>query len=169
MLLNILNVLYLLVAIGMVAFILLQRGPGATAGSGFGAGASATVFGARGSANFLSRSTAVLAVLFFGLSLGMAMYVSRSGQTPETVADLGVMGEVPAAPAVDAEPEISSDEVPSIDVPAADGSVPAPLDGAPIDQSPATDVPANEAAPAETGAASPKNTESSPQDDASGQ
>ncbi len=166
MVLNLLNVLYLLVAIGMVAFILLQRGPGATAGSGFGAGASATVFGARGSANFLSRSTAVLAVLFFALSLGMAMYVSRGGQVRETVADLGVMGELPAASVVNGEPEVSADEVPSIDVPAADESVPAPTEQAPA---PATDVPASEAAPAESDAAAPENTESSPQDDASGQ
>lgn len=95
MLLNVLNILYLLVSIAMVGFILLQRGPGATAGSGFGAGASATVFGARGSANFLSRSTAVLATMFFLLSLGMAVYVSR-GFDPAGPAseDLGVMSSL---------------------------------------------------------------------------
>ncbi len=95
MLLNVLNILYLLVSIAMVGFILLQRGPGATAGSGFGAGASATVFGARGSANFLSRSTAVLATMFFLLSLGMAVYVSK-GFNPVGPADdnLGVMSGV---------------------------------------------------------------------------
>ncbi len=104
MLLNVLNIVYLLVTIAMVAFILLQRGPGATAGSGLGAGASATVFGARGSANFLSRSTSVLAVMFFALSLGMAVYVSR-GAIPSagTNLDLGVMSGVDTAePAADA-------------------------------------------------------------------
>ena len=169
MLLNILNVLYLLVAIGMVAFILLQRGPGATAGSGFGAGASATVFGARGSANFLSRSTAVLALLFFALSLGMAMYVSRSGNVVQTVSDLGVMGEVPAAtPAADETPSMSADEVPTIEVPAADGSVPAASGEVPTSDAPAATAPAAEV-PAESDAAATESTQSSPQDDASGQ
>lgn len=108
-LLTLANILYVLVSIGMIAMILLQRGAGAAAGSGFGAGASATVFGSRGSANFLSKSTAVLATLFFVISLGMAMYVSRGGRP--VADDLGVMGEpVPAAvieseiPAAEAEP-----------------------------------------------------------------
>ena len=64
------NVIYVLVAVAMTAFILLQQGSGSAAGSGFGAGASATVFGARGSANFLSKSTAILATIFFVMALG---------------------------------------------------------------------------------------------------
>ena len=52
-----LNIIYVLLAIGMIALILMQRGAGAQAGSGFGGGASGTVFGSRGSANFLSKST----------------------------------------------------------------------------------------------------------------
>jgi preprotein translocase subunit SecG len=107
-LLTLANILYVLVSIGMIVMILLQRGAGAAAGSGFGAGASATVFGSRGSANFLSKSTAVLATLFFIVSLGMAMYVSRGGRPVQD--DLGVMGQAaPAAtesaiPAADVEP-----------------------------------------------------------------
>ena len=58
MLLTIFNVVYVLVALGMIILILLQRGAGAAAGSGFGGGASGTVFGARGATTFLSRSTA---------------------------------------------------------------------------------------------------------------
>ena len=76
------NVFYVLIAVAMIVLILLQRGAGAAAGSGFGGGASATVFGARGSANFLSRSTAVLAALFFLLSLGMGIYLGRQGTAP---------------------------------------------------------------------------------------
>jgi len=49
----------------MIGFILVQRGPGATAGSAFGSGASGTVFGAKGSSSFLSKSTAVLATYFY--------------------------------------------------------------------------------------------------------
>ena len=105
------NIFYVLIAIAMTVLILLQRGAGANAGSGFGGGASATVFGARGSANFLSRSTAVLAGLFFLLSLGMGMYISRGGGVIAHPADdLGVMSGVvkpaqkPAVPASGAVP-----------------------------------------------------------------
>jgi preprotein translocase subunit SecG len=65
-------VFHVLLATGIVGLVLLQRGKGAEAGAGFGAGASGTVFGARGSTSFLSRSTAVLATLFFMTSLGLA-------------------------------------------------------------------------------------------------
>ncbi len=85
-----LNIFHVLIAIAMVAFVLVQRGPGATAGAAFGSGASGTVFGARGSGSFLSRSTWVLAALFCMISLTMAVIVSRTVVTPET--DLGVVG-----------------------------------------------------------------------------
>ncbi len=91
MLITVLNVVYVLLAAALIGLILLQRGPGAYAGSGFGAGASATVFGARGSASFLTRSTAVLATLFFLLTLGMATYVSRAGVSARNAQDLGVV------------------------------------------------------------------------------
>jgi preprotein translocase subunit SecG len=68
---------HLVVCVLIVALVLLQRGKGADAGTGFGAGASGTVFGARGSANFFSRSTAVLATLFFVTSLSLAYLASR--------------------------------------------------------------------------------------------
>ena len=77
MLLIIGNILYVLIALAMTVLILLQRGAGADAGSGFGGGASATVFGARGSANFLSRSTAICATLFFVCTLGLAYFGSH--------------------------------------------------------------------------------------------
>ncbi|MGH8121246.1 MAG: preprotein translocase subunit SecG, partial [Rudaea sp.] len=98
MILNLFNIVYVLVAIAMIALILLQRGSGADAGSGFGGGASATVFGARGATTFLSRSTAVLAALFFLLSLTMAWYLGNAGNA-KPADDLGVMSgvEVPAA------------------------------------------------------------------------
>lgn len=67
--LNILTVIYLVIAIALVGFILMQQGKGADAGASFGAGAAGTVFGSTGSANFLSRTTAVLATIFFAISL----------------------------------------------------------------------------------------------------
>ncbi len=74
--------------------MLLQRGKGADAGAGFGAGASGTVFGARGSASFLSRTTAVLATLFFLTSLGLT-YLFSQQKAPTSVVDT-VKQEAPA-------------------------------------------------------------------------
>lgn len=69
MLINVLTIAYLVVAVLLIAFVLMQQGKGADAGASFGAGASATVFGSAGSANFLSRTTALLATIFFAISL----------------------------------------------------------------------------------------------------
>ena len=116
MLLTLFNIFYVLVAIGMCVLILLQRGDGAAAGSGFGGGASATVFGARGASTFLSRSTAVLAAVFFILSMAMGVYLHPRSE--QAAADLGVMSGVGTAPAPAAAP-VKSD-VPA--APAAAGS-----------------------------------------------
>ena len=86
---QVLNIFHVLIAIAMVVFILVQRGPGATAGAAFGSGASGTVFGARGAGSFLSRTTWILAGLFCLISLSMAVIVSRGIDAPET--DLGVV------------------------------------------------------------------------------
>ena len=137
MLLNLFNVVYVLVAIAMLVLILLQRGAGAQAGSGFGSGASATVFGARGASTFLSRSTAVLAGLFFLLSLLMGIYLHPVGPSES---DIGVMGG--AAPAA-----VKTQIVP----PAANGDVPnAPAVTAP-EAAPANDKPAPTPAAAPAG------------------
>jgi preprotein translocase subunit SecG len=79
-------VFHVLLAIAIVGLVLLQRGKGADAGAGFGAGASGTVFGARGSASFLSRTTAVLATLFFLTSLGLS-YLYTQHKAPTSVMD----------------------------------------------------------------------------------
>ena len=130
MLLQLVNVLYVLVAIAMIGLILMQRGAGAQAGSGFGGGASATVFGSRGASNFLSKSTKWLAITFFVISMGMAIYASkgaREGGATQAAPDLGVMSQqAPAAPA----PQVPSAQVPSAQVPAA--AVPAPQTAAPV-------------------------------------
>jgi preprotein translocase subunit SecG len=106
---QVLNIFHVLIAIAMVAFILLQRGPGATAGAAFGSGASGTVFGSRGSGSFMSRSTWVLATLFCLISLTMAVIVSRIGTEPE--ADLGVVGTPSAIEA----PVAAENDVPVMD------------------------------------------------------
>jgi len=90
---QVLNIFHVLIAIAMIAFILIQKGAGATAGAAFGSGASGTVFGSRGAGNFLSRTTWVLATLFCLISLTMAVLATRLGSAPET--DLGVVATVP--------------------------------------------------------------------------
>jgi preprotein translocase subunit SecG len=77
---------HLAVALLIIGLVLLQRGKGADAGSGFGAGASGTVFGARGSANFFSRATAVLATVFFMTSLALA-YLGGQTSEPDSLLD----------------------------------------------------------------------------------
>jgi preprotein translocase subunit SecG len=98
---NLLIVLHVLVALAIIGLVLLQHGKGADMGSGFGGGASGSLFGATGSANFLSRVTAVLATLFFVFSLGLAYLATNrpkpSGGVMETVKNL------PAAPQPAAE------------------------------------------------------------------
>ena len=79
-------VVHVLLAASIIGLVLLQRGRGADAGAGFGAGASGTVFGARGSGSFLSRTTAILATLFFLTSLGLSYLFSQSS-APTSVVD----------------------------------------------------------------------------------
>jgi preprotein translocase subunit SecG len=67
-------VAHMLTAIAVVVLVLLQHGKGADMGAAFGSGSSGSVFGATGSANFLSRTTAVLAAVFFATSLGLAYF-----------------------------------------------------------------------------------------------
>src|SRR5512144_1540452 len=70
-------VLHVLVALAIIGLVLLQHGKGADMGSGFGGGASGSLFGATGSANFLSRTTAILATIFFLLSLALAYVATK--------------------------------------------------------------------------------------------
>ncbi len=130
------SVFYILIAAAMIVLILLQNGAGADAGSGFGGGGSATVFGARGSATFLTRATGVLAALFFLLSLGMGIYLNSNGQVHSSGSDLGVMaGMVKKAPAEKAAPATVTPA--ATEVPAA-----APAAATTAPPKPAGDVPA---------------------------
>jgi preprotein translocase subunit SecG len=84
-------VVHVLVALAIIGLVLLQHGKGADVGAAFGSGASGSLFGATGSANFMSRSTAVLAALFFATSLGLA-YIATSNPRG---AGGGLMDSVP--------------------------------------------------------------------------
>ena len=75
---TILVAVHLLLAIGMIGLILIQHGKGADAGAAFGSGSSSTVFGAQGSGSFLSRTTGILAALFFATSMALAYFAIHS-------------------------------------------------------------------------------------------
>lgn len=90
---NFLLIFFVLIVVAMIAFILVQKGTGATAGSAFGSGASSTVFGAKGSGNFLTKTTMILAFLFFAISMLMAVSANREFTAAATgEVDLGVIG-----------------------------------------------------------------------------
>jgi len=107
---------HVVISVAIVALVLLQRGKGAEAGAAFGAGASGTVFGAKGSANFLSRTTAVLATLFFVSSLTLAYL---GGQQPETRSLLEEL-----APTTEQEPGLEPLPELPVDEPAGDDALP---------------------------------------------
>ena len=107
---NILLIVQIIVALSIIGLVLIQHGKGADAGAAFGGGASGSVFGSRGSGNFLSRSTAVLAAVFFANSLGLAWLVAHrdSGlSADQSVVPVEETREVRPAPVV--EPSAPSD------------------------------------------------------------
>jgi preprotein translocase subunit SecG len=117
------TIVHVLLAAAIVALVLVQRGKGAEAGAGFGAGASGTVFGARGSASFFSRMTAALAALFIATSLTLAYMGGRKPEAPSSVLDRVQVpqeqgNETDAPPALDTEPGSQS-------APAAESNAPA--------------------------------------------
>ena len=78
---EILMVVYLVLALALIGFILVQKGKGAGMGASFGGGASGTVFGSGGSGNFLTKSTTILAIGFFGVALGLGYLTSEKTST----------------------------------------------------------------------------------------
>ncbi|HEY9110308.1 MAG TPA: preprotein translocase subunit SecG [Rhodanobacteraceae bacterium] len=161
MLFTIFSVFYVLIAAAMIVLILMQRGDGANAGASFGGGASGTVFGARGSASFLTRTTAVLAGLFFILSLGMGIYLSHHGVRPNAQQALGVMAgggnSAPAAPAATTAPAANAPAAGAASassVPARHSEVPAAPTSASAAGSEVPTAPAKPSAPASSATSS---------------
>jgi preprotein translocase subunit SecG len=104
MLRTILTILQVLSAFAIVGLVLLQRGKGADAGAGFGAGASGTVFGARGATTGLSRMTAIFAAIFMINSLCLTYLFQRDARAaPTSLLDQVPVSTTPApvAPAID--------------------------------------------------------------------
>ena len=86
---------HFLIAVALIGFILMQHGKGADMGAAFGSGASGSLFGAAGSANFLSRTTAILATVFFLSSLGLT-YLATNHEAARDLMQQGVAPKVPA-------------------------------------------------------------------------
>ena len=106
---NIVIGFHVLIALVIIGLVLLQHGKGADMGSGFGGGSSGSLFGATGSANFLSRATAVLATVFFLTSLGLAYLATNK---PHTVGG-GVLDAVKSAPATEKAGEKADGKAPA--------------------------------------------------------
>ena len=125
---EILVIVYLIVAVMLIGFVLIQQGKGAGMGASFGSGGSNTVFGSTGSGNFLTRTTAILATLFFVISLILGNQTADKEKSVDEWQNL----EVPAAeqtidsdvPATEQLIPVSSDaDVPVAEVPK-EGDVP---------------------------------------------
>ncbi|KGQ26656.1 preprotein translocase subunit SecG [Gallibacterium anatis] len=92
---QVLLIIYPIIAIALIAFILVQQGKGADMGASFGAGASGTVFGASGAGNFLTRTTTILAIVFFAISLLLGNLTAHSSKPKGNFDDLsGVAQQV---------------------------------------------------------------------------
>ncbi len=129
MLETVLFVLQVLVAVTLCGLILLQHGKGADMGAAFGSGSSGSLFGAAGSANFLSRSTAVLAAVFFLTSLGLTYLGTthaRSGATQQGVMPQSTLPDTPATKAVDGSAPAAPATTTAVPVPAPAGTPAAP-------------------------------------------
>jgi len=107
MLYNVLLIVQIIIALGIIGLVLVQHGKGADAGAAFGGGASGTVFGSKGSGSFLTRLTGILAALFFSNSLMLAWLVahpdSNGGKSiipTTTISSESVVPNTPAPSAV---------------------------------------------------------------------
>src|SRR3954467_9835211 len=93
---NLLVALQVLSAVAMIGLVLIQHGKGADMGASFGSGASGSLFGATGSANFLSRTTAICATVFFAVTVGMSILSTGRGSVHADVNRLDVAAPAPA-------------------------------------------------------------------------
>ena len=115
-LLTVILAIQMIAALGMIGLILVQHGKGADMGAAFGSGGSGSLFGASGSANFLSRTTAVLATVFFVATLLLAYFGNIRPESGGSVLEKTVItapAEVPAAPAGAVPPSTGAAQIPA--------------------------------------------------------
>jgi preprotein translocase subunit SecG len=109
---TLLVVVQIVCALAIIILVLLQHGKGADMGAAFGGGASGSLFGATGSANFLSRSTAAVATVFFLATIGLA-YSGTSHRLPKSESSGGLMSTVPQDAAKEPAKDAPKEEVPA--------------------------------------------------------
>jgi preprotein translocase subunit SecG len=119
--LTLILVLHVLAAVGIVVFVLLQHGKGADMGAAFGSGSAGSLFGSAGAANFLSRTTGILAAVFFATSLGLTYYHSAPGSAGGVTQQLDIpaaktetkpAAPAPSAPAPSGTPAQGTPQIP---------------------------------------------------------
>jgi preprotein translocase subunit SecG len=148
---NILIVAYLLIVLALIAVILLQRSEGG--GLGMGSSSSTGLISVRGSANLLTRTTAILAALFFATAIGLTI-LSELDRSTDTILDRAVQGGQQPTSVLDAIQQLQQQQGGDLPVPAPA----APADGA----APAAPAPATPAAPADQGLPVPPATNAAP-------
>jgi len=142
---NLIIVVQVISAVAIIGLVLLQHGKGADMGAAFGSGASGSLFGASGSSNFLSKSTALAAAIFFGATLGLSVLASKGNVS----AGAGVMDNV-KAPAPAPAPVGGAAAIPSAApaAPAPAAATPAPAEAASAPAAPAASAAASAASAA---------------------
>ena len=108
---------HLLVGVTLIGLVLIQHGKGADMGAAFGSGASGSLFGASGSANFMSRTTAVFAAVFFATSLGLTYMASNRPKAATSVMDTVKTQTAPTPAKVEAPAAPAPDESKTRDIP----------------------------------------------------
>jgi len=141
---NLVIVVQVLSAIAIIGLVLLQHGKGADMGAAFGSGASGSLFGATGSSNFLSKSTALAAAIFFGATLGLSLLANQRGVSTGG----GVMENVTLPAPVKGSAAIPSAAPAAAPAEAPAAAVPAAATPAPAAPAPAAPAPAPASAPA---------------------
>jgi len=119
--LTLILVVHILAAVGIVVFVLLQHGKGADMGAAFGSGSAGSLFGSAGAANFLSRTTGILAAIFFATSLGLTYFhaaptstggVTQQLDVPAAKTETTPAAPAPSAPAPSGAPAGSTPQIP---------------------------------------------------------
>jgi preprotein translocase subunit SecG len=149
MLFNLVVVVQVLSALAIIGLVLVQHGKGADMGAAFGSGASGSLFGASGSSNFLSKSTAVAAAIFFVTTLGLASFGTNR---PHASVGGGVMERVTVPVDKSANIPVSGAPAPAAGAPASAGDV-VPVTTAPAAPAAAVAVPSAQGVPAAPAAA----------------
>jgi len=129
-------VVHVIAAFGIIGLVLLQHGKGADMGAAFGSGSAGSVFGSAGSANFMSRTTAILAVVFFASSIGLTVFSGKKSaakgvmtngdvtQPADPVQPQSLPGQIPASPLTAPAPVVPVPLVPGAPAGSKAGDVP---------------------------------------------